>query len=240
MASERMPRHAVLLAGGRGTRLGSMPHDLPKPLLPIQGISVIERLIGQIRTAGIERCTVVTCHRADEVEAHLGDGRHLGVDIDTLREDQPLGTAGCLGLLPRPDRPFLLVNGDIVTDLCFGELSRRHLQDGAAATVAVHRHRMPLDFGVVDVAADGRLREYREKPVHEVLVAMGITCLEPRVCDHVVRGESVTLPELLARLMAGTERVCCHRHDGLWMDIGRPQDYAACQELPLPLLRRAA
>ena len=99
---------------------------------------------------------------------------------------------------------------------------------------------MPLDFGVVDVAADGRLREYREKPVHEVLVAMGISCLEPRVCDYVVAGEPVTLPELLARLMAGTERVSCHRHDGVWMDIGRPQDYAACQELPLPLLRRAA
>lgn len=244
LASERMPRHAVLLAGGRGTRLGSMTRDLPKPLLPIQGISVIERLIGQLRESGVERCTVVTCHRADEVEAHLGDGRHLGVEIHTLREDRPLGTAGCLGLLPRPDRPFLLVNADIVTDLCFRELGRRHLQDGAAATVAVHRHRLPLEFGVIDVDADGRLLEYREKPVHEVFVAMGVACLEPRVCDYVVAGEPVTLPELLARVMAATGHVSCFRHDGLWMDIGRPQDYTACQDLPLPSLhhghRRAA
>lgn len=238
LASGRMPRHAVLLAGGRGTRLGPMTRDLPKPLLPIQGISVIERLIDQLRDAGVERCTVVTCHRAHEVEAHLGDGRHLGVAIDTLREDRPLGTAGCLGLLPRPDRPFLLINGDIVTDLCFCELGRRHLQDGAVATVAVHRHRLPLEFGVVDVDAEGRLREYREKPVHEVFVAMGIACLEPRVCDHVVAGESVTLPDLLVRLMARAEHVSCHAHEGLWMDIGRPQDYAACQSLPLPSIHR--
>lgn len=239
-ASERMPRHAVLLAGGRGVRLGSIARDVPKPLLPLQGSSVIERLIDQLREAGIERCTVVTCHRADQVEAHLGNGRDLGVRIDYLRETEPLGTAGCLGLLQRPDRSFFLVNGDIVTDLCFRSLAERHERAGASATVAVCRHATPIEYGVVDFDPSGRLTGYREKPVHETFVGMGICCLAPRACQHVVAGEATSMPEVLARLLAADEPVICHRHEGIWTDIGRPEEYDLCQQLCLPVVSRRA
>jgi len=228
------PRRAVLLAGGRGTRLGALAHSRPKPLLPVQGVPVIMRLIAQLRDAGVTRCTVVTCHLAELVEAELGDGREVGVRIDYLREREPLGTAGCLGLLERPDRSFYLLNADILTDLSFRALAERHLRAGAAATVAVWRHTTTVEYGVVDFDPAGRVTGFREKPVHEVFVAMGMACLAPAVCGHVTAGESISLPQLLARLVAAGETVFSHRHDGGWCDIGRPADYERAQRMLLP------
>lgn len=229
-----LPRRAVLLAGGRGTRLGSLTRGRPKPLLPVQGVPVITRLIAQLREAGVARCTVVTCHLADVIEAHLGDGRELGVQIDYFRERQPLGTAGCLGLLERPDRSFYLLNADIVTDLSFRALAERHRLANAAATMAVWRHATTIEYGVVDFDSGGRVTGFREKPVHEAFVAMGMACLAPRACGQVKAGEALSLPALLARLVAAGETVLCHRHDGGWCDIGRPEDYERVQRMLLP------
>jgi len=239
------PRHAVLLAGGRGTRLGAIARGRPKPLLPVQGVPVIARLMAQLRQAGVDRCTVVTCHLAELVEAELGDGRDLGVRIDYLREREPLGTAGCLGLLARPDRSFYLLNADILTDLSFRALADRHRRTGAAATVAVWRHTTTVAYGVVDFDPTGRVTGFREKPVYEAFVAMGMACLEPLVCDHVTAGEAISLPEVLGRLVAAGEVVSSYRHDGGWCDIGRPEDYERAQRMllppvPCPGRRRAA
>jgi len=228
------PGRAVLLAGGRGTRLGALARDRPKPLLPVQGVPVIARLIAQLRDAGVHRCTIVTCHLAGMIEAELGDGRDLGVRLDYFREQEPLGTAGCLGLLERPDRAFYLVNADILTDLSFRGLAERHLRAGAAATVAVWRHTTTVPYGVVDFDPTGRVTGFREKPVHEAFVAMGVACLAPRVCGHVAAGEAVLLPELLGRLVAAGELVSSYRHDGGWCDIGRPEDYERAQRMLLP------
>jgi NDP-mannose synthase len=233
-ADTTMPRQAVLLAGGRGTRLGALARTTPKPLLPVQGVPVIERMIVQLHEAGVELCTVVTCHLADVIETRLGDGRHLGVRIDYLREPFPLGTAGCLGLLVKPDRSFYLVNADLVTDLCFVNLAERHVHSRAAATVAVRRHETPIEYGLVEFDAEGRLTRYREKPVHEGFIGMGIYCLAPKVCDEVSLNENVTMPEVLDRLMDGGDLVLCHRHNGIWCDIGRPADYELSQQLELP------
>lgn len=243
--SARPPARALLLAGGRGTRLGSITRGRPKPLVPVQGVPVITRLIARLRDEGVERCTVVTCHLAEMIEAELGDGRDLGVRIDYLREPEPLGTAGCLGLLPPPADSFFLLNADIVTDLSFRALAERHRRTGAAATVAVWRHAAHVEYGVVDFDAAGRVTGFREKPVHEVFVSMGVACLAPRACTHVGAGEALTLPELLARLVAAGEPVFSHRHDGGWCDIGRPDDYERAQRLLLPPMalkprRRAA
>lgn len=236
MTHDSFPGHAILLAGGRGERLGELSRERPKPLLPVQGVPVVERLIDRLRLAGVRRCTVVTCHRAAEVEARLGDGRRLGVGIDFLRERWPLGTAGCLGLIERPDEPFYLVNADIVTDLCFRSLAERHLDSGAAATVAIRRHATTIPFGVVERDGDDTMIGYREKPTVESFIAAGISCLDPSVCGHVRRGEPTSLPDLLMRVLAAGERVKCHEITGLWRDIGDPRDYAASQSLPLPAM----
>lgn len=232
--SAAWPQQAVLVAGGLGSRLGSIARDLPKPLLPVQGIPVIERLVASLREAGVASCTVVTCHRAEQVEAHLGDGRNLGVRIDYLREPEPLGTAGFLGLLPRPEQAFFLVNADIITDLRFQVLAEWHARSGAAATLAVRSHATTCEYGVVEFDRAGRLTRYREKPVHEAFIGMGIYCLAPAVCGHVAAGEVISMPEVLGRLVAAGEAVFCHRHDGVWCDIGRPEDYERCQRLQLP------
>ena len=237
-ANGAVPRQAVLLAGGRGTRLGALAHTTPKPLLPVQSVPVIERLIARLRDAGVATCTVVTCHLAELIEDRLGDGHHLGVRIDYLHEPFPLGTAGCLGLLAKPAESFYLVNADLVTDLCFATFARAHGRGNAAATVAVRRHATPIEFGLVEFDEDHRLTRYREKPVHEGFIGLGMYCLAPRVCDHVGVNEAVTMPEVLERLMAAGETVLCHRHDGIWCDIGRPADYELSQRLELPHVPR--
>lgn len=228
------PTHAILLAGGRGLRLGSITRGHPKPLVTVQGVPVIVRLIASLRAEGVERCTVVTCHLPEMIEAELGDGRELGVRIDYLREPEPLGTAGCLGVLPPPAEAFFLLNADIITDLSFRSLAAWHRRIGAAATVAVWRHTTPVEYGVIDFDAAGRVTGFREKPVHEVFVSMGVACLAPRVCTHVAAGEALSLPALLARLVAAGEPVFSYRHDGGWCDIGRPEDYERAQRLLLP------
>jgi NDP-sugar pyrophosphorylase family protein len=233
-----LPRQAVLMAGGRGTRLGALARTTPKPLLPVQGVPVIERLIARLHDAGVVTCTVVTCPLAEVIEGRLGDGRHLGVCIDYLREPFPLGTAGCLGLLAKPEQSFYLVNADLVTDLCFATLARRHAAGSAAATIAVRRHATPIDYGMAEFDVQGRLTSYREKPIHEGFIGMGMYCLAPRVCDHVGVNEAVTMPEVLERLMAAGETVLCHRHDGIWCDIGRPADYELSQQLEVPHIPR--
>jgi len=239
MTEHALPSHAVLVAGGRGDRLGVIVRDVPKPLLPVQGVPVIERLIDRLRDAGVESCTVVTCHRAAQVEARLGTGRALGVAIEFLREPLPLGTAGCLGSMRRPAGPFYLVNADIVTDLCFRSLAERHRRAAAAATVAVRRHETTIPFGVVDVDAAGCMAAYREKPVLTAIVAMGIACLEPRVCGLVAPWSPASLPDVLERLREKGEPVACHEFAGQWRDIGDPEGYAASQRIPLPAFRGA-
>lgn len=235
-AHDQMPRRAVILAGGRGTRLGAIGHAIPKPLVPIQGVPVIVRLMARLHEAGVEAFTIVTHHRADVIEAHLGDGSDLGVRIDYLREPKPLDTAGCLGLLDPPDRAFFLANADILTDLSFGTLALKHAASRAAATVAVRRHMTPIDYGTVEFDADGHLTRYREKPAFETFIGMGLYCLSPQVCDYVPRDEALTMPEVLDRLLAANETVFCHRYDGLWCDIGRPEDFERCQTMILPAL----
>lgn len=229
------PRRAVLLAGGRATRLGALARDVPKPLLPVQGVPVIERLVVALREAGVEECTIVSCHHAEIVEARLGDGSDLGVRIGYLRESEPLGTAGFLGCIERPERSFFLVNADVVTDLCFRSLAARHERSGAAATLAVWKHVTSIAYGVVDFDHSGRLTSYREKPKHEAFVGMGVYCLAPRVCGHVATGKPASMPEVLASLLAAEETVVCHPHDGIWVDIGSPEEYARSQHLRLPL-----
>jgi NDP-mannose synthase len=221
--------HAVLLAGGKGTRLGPFTATMPKVLLPVDGVPVIERIIDQLRQQGIHDCTVVIGHLAEMVTAHLGSGERLGVRIRYVREARPLDTAGCLGQLS-PREPFLLINSDILTDFQFIDLARSHQRARCAATVAVCRHSMYVDFGVVQCDAEGRMSGYFEKPSYDVWVSMGVYCLDPSVCRLVDRGERVSMPHLLRRVQDAGHVVRCHQADCYWRDIGRPEDYARANE----------
>lgn len=217
--------HAVLMAGGKGTRLHPYTVTTPKVLLPINGVPIIQSLIEQLRDEGIREFTVVVNHLADVIERKLGTGRRLGVEIDYYREEVPLDTAGCLGQFTPSRHPFLLINADVVTDLSFLSLASHHQATGALATIGLARHEVNVDFGVVESDAIGRLTGYVEKPSIELWVSMGIYCLNPRVRHFVEPGESISMPQLLTRLHLSGERVDCYRTNCNWRDIGRPEDY---------------
>ncbi len=222
---------AVLLAGGKGTRLQPFTAAFPKPLVPLDDTPVIELLVRQLHSFGITDLTVVTGHLAELIKAFLGDGERYGLRINYFRETTPLDTAGCLGLLPRATEPFLVMNGDLLTTLDFNRLAQFHKLRRPAATIAAYRREVKIDLGVLETDEDGRLLEYIEKPTHSFAVSMGIYCLEPDVCDFILPGERISMPELLLRLRDAGREVQTFHDDCYWLDIGRPDDYAtACEE----------
>lgn len=217
---------AVLLAGGKGTRLKPFSTVFPKPLVPLDDVPVIEVLIRQLQSFGITDLTVVTGHLAELIRAFLGDGSRFGVRIRYFRENKPLDTAGCLGMLQRPDEPFLVMNGDLLTTLDFNNLAAFHRQQDAMATIATYEKSLTIDLGVLQMDDQGRMTEYLEKPNHRFLVSMGIYCFQPEVCDLVAPGERLTMPDLILRVHGQGKPVMCYQEDCYWLDIGRPDDYA--------------
>lgn len=222
---------AVLLAGGKGTRLQPFTAAFPKPLVPLDDTPVIELLVRQLKSFGITNLTVVTGHLAELIRAFLGDGERYGLKIDYFRETTPLDTAGCLGLLPRSPEPFLVMNGDLLTTLDFNGLHKFHRAHGGVATIAAYERQVKIDLGVLEVDGGGCLVDYVEKPTHKVLVSMGIYCFDPSICDLITPGERVSMPELILRVRDAGHAVHTFRDDCYWLDIGRPDDYAtACEE----------
>lgn len=235
---------AVLLAGGKGTRLYPMSATTPKSLLPVAGIAVIDRLIAQLRAAHVHKITVAVGHMADRVRTHLGSGRAHGVQIRYLEEASPLDTAGCLGQLASISDPFLLVNADIVTEFPFPQLVKTHRHSGALATVATRAHCVSLEFGVLQTDDDGSMQSYVEKPRLDYWIAIGVYCFAARVCSFVEPGAPLSMPQLLRRLHAAGELVRGYRTAAAWFDIGTPEGYRSaeqfCQSSDRQTLRLAA
>jgi NDP-mannose synthase len=221
---------AILLAGGKGTRLQPFTATVPKPLVPLDDVPIIEVVVAQLRHHGVRELTVVTGHLAELIRAFLGDGSRFGVHIDYLKEETPLDTAGCLGLIDRPPEPFFVMNGDLLTTMSFRELMAFHRRHDAIATVATYPREVTVDLGVLQVDEDGRLLDYVEKPRYDFTVSMGIYCFDPRVCEFVGRDERISMPDLILRLRDRGENVRCYREACYWLDIGRPSDYAAAIE----------
>jgi NDP-sugar pyrophosphorylase family protein len=224
---------AILLAGGKGTRLQPFTAVFPKPLVPLDDMPVIELLVQQLAHFGLVDLTVVT--------------GHLGVRINYFKEPTPLDTAGCLGLLEPGDEPFLVMNGDLLTTLDFGRLLDFHRTHRPLATIASYRRQVKIDLGVLESDDQGRLLDYIEKPTYDFSVSMGVYCFDPAVCGYVRPGERVSMPELMLRLRDAGQPIHCYREDCYWLDIGRPDDYAraiedfrADRSRFLPLRKQAA
>jgi len=221
---------AVLLAGGKGTRLQPFTAAFPKPLVPLGDTPVIEILLNQLHQYRIGDVTVVTGHLAELIKSFLGDGSRFGVKIKYFKEETPLDTAGCLGLLPRAKESFLVMNGDLLTTFDFRQMIQFHKRRKPLATIATYPKQVKIDLGVVETDEAGRLVEYHEKPTHTFYVSMGIYCFEPAVRDYIEPGERITMPALILRLRDAGEKVLCYRQDCYWLDIGRPDDYATAIE----------
>ncbi|MBN1656838.1 MAG: NTP transferase domain-containing protein [Anaerolineae bacterium] len=216
---------AVILAGGRGQRLAPYTTILPKPLLPIDDIPILEVVIRQLKSAGFDDVTMAVGYLAELLIAYFGDGEKLGVRIRYSREEQPLGTAGPLSLLDHLDEPFLVMNGDLLTTLDYRAMWDFHAHGGTLATLATFRRSVNIDLGVIETDGAGSVTAYIEKPTYHYTVSTGIYVFDPLVLRLLSRGEKFDLPDLVTALMSKGHRVATFPFEGYWLDIGRPDDY---------------
>lgn len=221
---------AAILAGGRGTRLRPYTASFPKPLMPMGEIPIVELLLRQLKAFGVDEVILLTGHLAYLIEGYLGDGSNLGMAIEYVREEEPLGTAGPLRRLQgRMTDDFLVMNGDLLTDADFGVLMRTHVESGAAITISTARREEQIELGVLRYGANGEIEGYDEKPKLHLDVSMGLYAMSPAVLGMIPDGY-YDMPSLIADLIAKGQLVRGLPHQGVWYDIGRSDDYAAASE----------
>ncbi len=219
-----MTRRAVILAGGRGSRLAPYTTVLPKPLLPVGDRAILDVVVRQLRRAGFDELTIAVGHLAHLIAAVFGDGAAHDVRIEYHEERTPRGTAGPLATISGLDETFLMLNGDVLTTLDYRALMEFHQAAGNALTIATHRREIYVDYGVLHVD-DGRVIGYEEKPTLYYTVSMGVYALEPRVRRFVPDDRQFDLPDLVLALLEAGEPVGAYAYDGYWLDIGRHDDY---------------
>lgn len=226
-------RHAFILAGGLGTRMRPYTNVLPKPLIPLGSESIIERVLRGVAESGITEVTVSLGYLGHLVEAVLGDGSRMGLSIRYTKEEEPLGTAGALSLLPYDlddDDVVLVINGDTLTDLDFGELLEWFERSGAVAAMVCVERDVLIDYGVVDAAPDGSLRAIHEKPRVRNTLSTGVNVIRGRAVKSIGPGR-LDMPDFLVGQVGSGETVLCRVVDNLWMDLGRPEDLATANDL---------
>jgi NDP-sugar pyrophosphorylase family protein len=216
---------AIVLAGGKGTRLAPYTKILPKPLMPIGDMPILEILLSQFKRAGINEVTLTVGHLAELLRAFFQDGRRMDLRISYSYEDSPLGTAGPLALVDGLDETFLVSNGDVLTTLPFASLIQFHKKHHAAATIAMHQRNVRIDLGVIQCNGGQEVVGYVEKPTFDYTVSMGIYVFEPRVLSYIQRGQYLDFPDLVLKLLDAKEKVIGFPFDGYWQDLGRPDDY---------------
>ena len=218
------PNLMVIMAGGMGTRL--LPHtkNCPKPLLHVAGKPMLEHIIERAKLEGFSHFVLAIHYLGHMIEEHFGNGERLGVQVDYLREQYPLGTSGALGLLnPRPNAPFLVTNGDVITDIRYGDLLDFHIHHMAAATMAVRAHEWQHPFGVVQTQGV-EIVGFEEKPLARSHINAGVYALEPDALDVLYANERCDMPTLFERLQTKSKRTVAYPMHEPWLDVGRPDD----------------
>ena len=222
---------AVILAGGKGTRLKPYTTVFPKPLMPIDDKPILEIVIGQLKSHGFDEAIITVGHLAELIMTFFGDGSKFGIKIKYSREDKPLGTAGGLGLIKEElNETFLMMNGDVLTTLNFSDLVNYHKRNGAIATIALNKRDVKIDFGVVEIDDGNSIVGYTEKPEIDYLVSMGVYVFDPQVLGYIRPKEYLDFPDLIKELISNGETVKGYVYDGYWLDIGRPDDYERANE----------
>ena len=221
---------AIILAGGKGRRLRPYTTVLPKPLMPLGDMPIIEVVLRQLAGYGFHDVTIAVGYLAELLMAYCGDGSKFGLRLHYSREEEPLGTAGPLALVDGLDDTTLVLNGDVLTSLDLAALVQQHRSSGAVATIATHQRQQPINYGIIENNDAGQVTAYIEKPTYHYQVSMGIYVLEPTVLHRIPRGHYLDLPDLVRQLMADGERVMAYPFDGYWLDIGRHDDYEQAVE----------
>jgi NDP-sugar pyrophosphorylase family protein len=221
-----MTHRAVILAGGRGTRLKPYTISLPKPLMPVGDKPILEIIVRQLAGHGINHITLAVNYHAELLRAYFADGRKWNVHIDYSLEPEPLSTMGPLKLIPDLPNVFLVINGDILTDLNYAEFVRVHESEGALFTISAAARDQKIDYGVLEIDQNNFLQGFHEKPSIPYLVSMGIYCLDRRVLDWIPTSRPFGFDNLMIELLSQGQPVRVVPHNGYWSDIGRPDDYS--------------
>ena len=216
---------AVILAGGKGVRLKPFTMVIPKPLLPVGDLPIVEIVIRQIAAMGIKRIAMMLGYMSQLFMATFGDGSRWGVAIEYYVEDEPMGTAGSLRLLEKPERDLLVMNGDILTTLDYEAIMEFHRARNAWGTIGVTTRQERIDYGIIIKRDDGFLGEYQEKPVLEYSVSMGINVLSSQALSLIPPEGKYDIPQLMTALNDSGHSVACYETDCYWQDIGRFEDY---------------
>ena len=224
IAPKAIENMMLIMAGGKGTRLRPHTENCPKPMLEVGGKPMLQHILEKARSDGFKNFVISLHYLGHMVEEHFGDGSDYGVRIEYLREDAPLGTAGCLSLLPKiPELPFIVTNGDVLTDIHYNEFLDFHNRHDASATMAVRQHEIQNQFGVVRTKGV-EIEGFEEKPTYRSHVNAGIYVLEPCVLKHLERQQHCDMPTLFERIKQNSGRTIVYPMHEPWLDVGRPTD----------------
>jgi NDP-sugar pyrophosphorylase family protein len=221
---------AVILAGGKGTRLRPYTTIIPKPLMPVGDRPILDIIIRQLKHSGFSRVTMAVGYLAELIETYFSDGNKYGIKIDYSRESEPLGTIGSLGLIDGLDKTFLVMNGDVLTNLDCSKLVDFHKKNNAVATIATYNKEVKIDLGILETDEGFRLKQYIEKPTLKHRVSMGIYVFEPEILSFIEPNGYLDFPDLVLALIKAGKEVIAFPFDGYWLDIGRQEDYIRAQE----------
>jgi NDP-mannose synthase len=221
---------AVILAGGKGTRLRPLTAVFPKPLVPLDDKPILEILLSRLKSFQFNKITLCTGYMAEMIMMFCEDRKKFGLDISFSREESPLGTVGPLGTIENLTDPFIVMNGDLLTTLNLDKMLSFHQKQNADLTLGVYQRDVKIDFGVVESNQNDEFTGFKEKPVYHFEVSMGINILSKSVMKYVKPGVYLDMPDLIMKVHENGGRVCCYREDCFWLDIGRMDDYALAQE----------
>ena len=224
---------AVILAGGKGTRLKPYTTSFPKPLMPVGDKPILELLLVNLKEYGIKDVTIAVGHLSELIISYFGDGSKLGINITYSKEEKPMGTAGPLKLVKKNlKETFIVLNGDIISDVNFSNLFSQHNNSGKLATVSLSERKVNIDYGVVKISNEDLITDWSEKPSIRYLVSMGIYIFEPQSLKYLSSDEYVDIPDFLKSIKEKGGGVNTYKHSGYWLDIGREEDYSkACEDL---------
>jgi len=221
---------AIILAGGKGTRLKPFTATIPKPLLPVGDVPILEVVIQQLASAGFNRIALTLNHMAHLFIAVIGDGSRWGINIEYYIEDTPLGTAGAIKLVNNIEDNFLVMNGDLLTTIDYRALFNYHVEHNVSGTIATNLRTHYVDFGVLEMSESNNLIGYKEKPSMMYHVSMGINILSKASVNYIPSDKKFDMPDLMMAMKNDGKQVCCYNTDCYWQDIGRVDDFQKAGE----------
>jgi len=231
-----MTKTAIILCGGQGIRLRPYTVTIPKPLMPLGDRSILELVIERLVHYGFKRIVLAVNYRSDFIRAYFGSGEKLGVRLEYIEEDEPLGTIGPLKNVPNLPEKFLVINGDILTNMDFGVFYEQFSPNDFFALVPVHRKSYKVDFGVIGVDHCGFLNSFQEKPPQELLVSMGVYYFSPQILEWIPKSGSFGFDQMMLLAIEKNLPVSCPVSESTWLDIGRPEDYVYAQDHYLEII----